>query len=595
MFQRVRTVLVLACTLAMVPAGALAQKIARLELEGALREQPGPMDWLAGGRPTLRSVIDALDETSGKDDIVAVVVRLKDAELNRTQVEELGSMLDMLKKADKKVYVFAENYGPTELLLGSHAFKAVIQSGGEVSFPGMSMQELFLADTFSWIGVKADMVQIGDYKGANEMFVNSAPSKAWDQNINQLLDSLYGTMREEIIAGRRLNNERLDHAMKTAWMCDAQEAIDVGLLDAAVDLPALGEFITGKPDAEWVELDAAPESRLKIDTSNPFGALPALMKALAEPPRQAPKGPAIAVLHVEGPIVDGDSDMGGLFGEESVGSRTMRNALEEIRAEDHIKGVVIRIDSPGGSAVASEVIWQGVRRCAEKKPVWVSVGSMAASGGYYIAVSGDKIYLDPSSIVGSIGVVGGKFAMGGLYDKVKVHVVERSRGPMGDLFNSASPWTPEQLELVKGKMKHTFDLFTQRVALGRKGIDLSKTAGGWLFTGKKAIEMKMADEIGGLSDTIEALGDKLGIDHYEVLDYPGPKSFEELLHDVAGRFGASAPRVGSSGPVMPEMAAVARELIGPRAWPALRDSMAAMMQLRKEPVILALPRAVIVR
>src|SRR5690606_7120002 len=136
--------------------------------------------------------------------------------------------------------------------------------------------------------------------------------------------------------------------------------------------------------------------------------------------------------------------------------------------DDLIKGVIIRINSPGGSATASEVIWRGVQRVAAKKPVWVSVGSMAASGGYYIAVAGDKIYVTPSGIVGSIGVVGGKISMGGLYDLLHVNVVERARGPRADLFSSSQPWTDQQRAFVRDKMAETYDLFTRRVAQGRE-------------------------------------------------------------------------------------------------------------------------------
>src|SRR5437764_13091507 len=137
-------------------------------------------------------------------------------------------------------------------------------------------------------------------------------------------------MRAELKQGRRMSDERLDDAMKRAWMADAQEAVDVGLIDAAIDLPKLGEYITGKDDTEWVDLDAATESSLKLDTSNPFTAIPNLTKSLAEPPRRAPKGDSIAIVHIDGAIGEGDSTPGGLFGEETVGARTIRNALEAV-------------------------------------------------------------------------------------------------------------------------------------------------------------------------------------------------------------------------------------------------------------------------
>jgi protease-4 len=415
--------------------------------------------------------VGAIQDTADDREISSLVLRLKDAELNRTQIEEIGAAMQKVRAGGKKVRLFCESYGPEEVVLGSFADEVLIQQGGEVSLPGMHMEEMYLADTLAWIGVKPDLVQVGPYKGANEQFMNAAPSKEWDQNINQLLDGLYATMRDEVKQGRKLSDERLDAAMKSAWMADAEEAKSAGLIDAAVDLPDLGRRISGKEEPEWAEIEVGEQPKHKFDSGNPFGAMTMLAELLSKKPPHTPTGPTIAVLHVDGVIVDGDSKEGGglLGGEASVGSRTIRNALEEIRSEDQIRGVVVRVDSPGGSATASEVMWQGIRRLAEKKPVWVSVGGMAASGGYYVSVAGDRIYVNPSSIVGSIGVVGGKISLGELYGKVKVHVVERGRGPMSDLFDSDKPWNEQQLAMVRAKMTKTFDQFKDawpRVARG---------------------------------------------------------------------------------------------------------------------------------
>jgi protease-4 len=591
-----RRIVRLAVSLALAAAPALGQdKLGLIELTGSPRERPGDLAWLLGSTdPTLREITSAIEDAASDDKIGTVVIRLKDAELNRTQVEEIGAAIKAAREAGKKVAVYAENYGPPELLLASYATKAIIQTGGEVSLPGLHMEEMYLADTLAWLGVKADMVQIGDYKGADEMFVNAAPSKPWDQNITQLLDSLYGVMRAHLESGRHMSEEQLDKAMQAAWMADADEAVKVGLLDEADDLPALGKALTGKDDPEWVELDVGAEPATKMDSMNPFTALSELAKLITSKPDHTPKGPTIAVLHIDGTIIDGDSSEGGLLGGEgSVGSRTIRNSLEDIRDQADVKGMVVRIDSPGGSAVASEVMWQGIRRVAEKKPVWVSVGSMAASGGYYTAVAGDKIYVSPSSIVGSIGVVGGKMALGGLYDKLKIRVVERGRGPMADLESSVSPWTPDQLNQVRAKMTRTFELFKKRVAMGRKDIDLSKTAGGWLFCGQKAIDMKMADEIGGLDDCIADLADTLKIKDYDVMDYPGPKGIHEILEDLF-KGGVASRRVQSGG-IAADLLATLEQVVGPKAWPNVRASLGSMLLLRDHPVILAMPRALIIK
>ncbi|MFN0131943.1 MAG: S49 family peptidase [Phycisphaerales bacterium] len=573
---------------ALIMSASARDDIGLITIEGTPTERPAPLAWLLGtAEPTLHDIIDAIGigASDGNDHLV---IRLRDASLTATQVQEIGAAIKRARSGGGKVTVFAEGYDATGLLLGSYADSTIIQSGGEVSLPGLFMEEMYLADTLAWIGVKADLVQVGDYKGANEMFVNSAPSKAWDQNINGLLDGLYANLRAELKRGRGLSDERLDSAMKTAWMATADDAIKAGLIDKAVDFPDLGKAVTGGASADWHEVAVGTEGELTMDTGNPLMAMTAMMSLLTKEPPNKAKSPTIAVLHIDGAIVDGDSTEGGFLGSEStVGSRTIRNALESIREQEMIKGVVVRIDSPGGSATASEVIWQGLRRVAAEKPVWVSVGSMAASGGYYIAVAGDTIYVNPSSIVGSIGVVGGKISMGGLYDMLKVKVVGRGRGPMAGMFDTTRPWTPDELAMVRGKMKQTYDLFTSRVSAGRKGIDLDTTAEGRLFTGHVAIERKMADKIGGLEDAVSDLAASLRMESYEVMHFPGAKSIPQLMDEM---FGVSSSRVRAGGGS--DVVAAARMMLGEPAWRDLTRSWSALMQLRREPVVLAMPRTI---
>lgn len=581
---------------AALTAGVRAAEPARIgfvELEGSPAEQPSPLSWMMASdeHPTLRKLVDSLRAAAKNDQLQAIVIRLKDAELNRTQIEEIGAAMSSLREAGKKVHVLAEAYGPSELLLGSYADEIIIQTGGPVTLPGLYMEEMFLADTLSWVGLKAELIQVGDYKGANEKMTRSGPSPAWEANISQLLDSLYGNMRDQLKKGRSMSDGQLDAAMDKAWMAQADDAKEVRLVDSVVDLPELGEHLKKeyKSEIAWDRSVIRAEKSTKMDVGNPF----AIFSMLAKKPDHSPKRETIAVLHINGTIVDGDSSAGGLFGGGgSTGSRTVRNALEEIRGEDLIKGVVVRIDSPGGSATASEVMWQGIRRVAEKKPVWVSVGSMAASGGYYCAVAGDKIYVNPSSIVGSIGVVGGKIAMQGLYEKVKLHVVPRSRGPKAAMFRSTQPWTAEEAAVVRQKMKETYELFTKRVSAGRQGIDLSKTAEGRLFTGNLAVDLKMADRVGGLDTALADLSRSLELEEgeYDVMDYPGPKSFEELIEETFKGFGASSP--AARGPLS-DLAAIAEQTLGANAWKQVRESLEALMQLRDQRVLLVTPRVLV--
>lgn len=570
-----------------------ATKVGLLELEGPLHEEPSPLAWLLGteGHVTLGDAIAAIDKVGDDANYAGLVIRLKDAELNRTQTEELGAAILKARKAGKKVHVFSEAYGTPEFLLASYADETLVQPGAPVMMTGMHAEEMYLADTLAWAGVKADFVQIGDYKGASEQMVNSKPSKAWDQNIDQLLDGLYGNMRATLKANRKLDDAKLDRAFTDLWLADSAGALKAGMADAAIDYPEILSHLD-KLYGREVDLDdgvLAGKKAPGLDTSNPF----AMLSKLSQQPDVKPKKPTIAILHLDGTIVDGDSKAGGLMGGEgSVGSRTIRRMVEDLLDEDLIKGVVVRINSPGGSATASEVIWQGLKKLGAKKPVWVSVGSMAASGGYYSAVGGQKIYVNPSSIVGSIGVVGGRMSLDGVYKMVKVNVVDRSRGPRAEMFRSTTPWTPEEIGIVKAKMTETYNQFTARVSAGRPGIDLAKTAEGRLFTGEKAVALKMADKVGGLNDCIHDLAMELGLDDPAVQHYPGPKSIPEMLQETLGQF-AQAPGVSMPSPLA-SVNAAGEQIFG-KGWSQVREGMLGAMEVRRSPVLLMSPSILIFR
>lgn len=575
---------------------AAGPSVAILEIEGTPTNIPAASSiFVTDESPSLLELVETLDTLAVDDEFAGVLIRLKDPALSATQVEELGSAMRRIRDAGKRVDLFAEGYGTSELLLGSHADRVLMQKGGMVSFPGMYMEEMFLADTLSWVGVRAQLVQVGDYKGANEQMTRTAPSPQWDQNISSLLDGMYGNMRQHIMEGRGLSGPELDEAMKVAWMASGDEAVEVGLIDGEVDLPALPQLLGSAygGDVTWVK-DPYGEDDEKIDFSNPF----ALLGQLGKPSEVTISGPTIAVLHIDGTIIDGDSSEGGLFGGGgSVGSRTVRNAIEEILKEPMIKGVVVRVDSPGGSAIASEVMWQGLDRLKGEKPVWVSVGAMAASGGFYVLSAGDKVFVNPSSIVGSIGVVGGKYSMAELYEKGKVQIVERSRGPMASMFGSSEAWGETELAAIRDRMTQTYDLFTSRVSQGRPGMDLSKTAEGRLFVGSDAVELNMADEIGGLDDAINELAVELDMEDFGVAHYPAPPSFEDMLGNMLGGI-VAAPDLGSrlSNDLAPgALGSVLKGVLGEARYRAAVDSLNGITLLQREPVLLVNPRALIFR
>lgn len=591
LFVLLVSILVLALHAAASPAQE--KRIGWIVIDGPIAERPEPLAWLLGpdAPPTLRDMTASIEAAAAREDIPSLVMHLKDFQSDFSQVLALGAAMDRVRDAGKTVHLFSENYGPMELLLGASADEVIMQRGGMVSFPGLYSEELYLADTLSLVGLQADLIQIGDYKGAADQMARNSASPEWSANIDALLDDLWAQMGERLRKGRRLSEAQWRQVLDRGWSADADLAIELGLVDAAIDVVELKDHVAAAAGTSRITQDLAPEGEgSALDFNNPF----ALLAMLMEEPDHAPTRETIAVIHIDGPIVDGESTDAGLFGGATVGSRTIREALYDIEKEDLVQGVVVRIDSPGGSAIASEIIWQGLRRLAERKPVFVSVGSMAASGGYYIAVGGDRIYVDPASIVGSIGVVGGKIVLGGLFEKIDLGVTPRGRGPHAALLSSTRPWDEAERALVRAEMQNIYELFTRRVTQGRgERVDLAKIAEGRLFTGRQAVANGMADGIRDFDETIAALAAEVGVDEgeYDVMTWPGPRSLMEMLESMMPML--KSPSVAA--PVSPLRTEALRALIGEAAWESVRDALNALVLLRDRRVLLIAPRAIIVK
>ncbi len=574
--------------------------VAYMELDSPIIERDATGGGLFGDADTrtLRQAIASVRGLAEDDDIEGLVLRVRPGfGMNSAQLDEFGDELAAFRASGKPVHVFSDNYGPLEVLLASYADEAILQQGGSVMGPRVYMEEMFLADAMARVGLEPSFVQVGDYKGASEMMANSEPSEAWEENISGLLDSMYANLIERVADGFELDEAGAERALAETFWADGARAKRVGVIDAEIDRMDLRAHLEkrygeGFSFERGVWVQRGPDMP-DFEAMNPFQAFSTLMTMLSnEGQQRATERETIALVYVDGAIVDGESTQGGLLGGASVGAVTIREALAEAERDDNIKGVVLRIDSPGGSATASEVIWQGVRRVVDAgKPVWVSVGSMAASGGYYIAVAGDRVYVTDNSIVGSIGVVGGKIAMGGLYEKLDVNVVPRARGPMANMLSSLEPWDTAQSAMIRQRMTETYDLFVSRVRSGRQGIDISKTAEGRLFMGDQAIALGMADAVGGVEVALADLAGQLGLAEgsYDVFEYPEPMTFEELLSSAIPF--AAAPEMAAK----PVLAGALREVLGEEAWSKVGTAARAMLELRNQPVVLTSPRVLIER
>jgi protease-4 len=541
---------------------------------------------------TIQKLLDRLHRARDDKNLRGVLVTFSaNTEFNLAQAQEIRAAFTELNKAGKRTFAYADGYDTATYVAASGASDVCLLSGGEIMIPGVGIETMYLKGLFDKVGVKADYVQIGEYKGADEQYTRIEPSPESKGELNKVVDSLYDLIVDSISKNRNLTKNQVKSIIDDCIL-SARQARDRKLVDHLVSQDELRELITKELNGDInILANYAEPQREKLDFSNPF----ALLAQMGKKPTTNPSKDVIALIHADGVIVDGEAEDSMFGGRGNVGSENLRKAFRIASKDDSIKAIVLRIDSPGGSALASEVMWQAVHAAAQDKPVIVSVGSMAASGGYYLASAGDYIIADPSAIVGSIGVVGGKFVLTGLFDKLGIGTATFSRGQNSGLFSMNTEWNDRQRRMVQNWMKQTYEQFTERVMTNRKGKikDIDQVARGRIFLARQAMELGMVDEIGGLSDAIKHAAAEVDLKEYEVRTVPASKSVIDML---MGRGGAAddearmpyRPRIELSvDSPLKLMPASARKLI--------LQQLQVIQLLDKRPVMLVSPYVITVK
>lgn len=505
-------------------------KVAFFDLDRPISERPSDFSLFMNADTTsLRSIVDRIHMARDDAAIRAVLVTISpDAQMGLAQAQEIRDALRGVRDAGKKVFVYADAYDTVSYTLASEATNICMMEGGEIEIPGVGFETMFYKGIFDKLGVDPEYIQIGEYKGAEEPYTRTGPSDQLRGQLNKLANGFYDEIVSGISMGRGLSQQQVQQMIDETHL-NGIAAKQRGFVDHLVDEDSLRPLITSELGGKINLIDDYGEPpRDDIDFSNPF----ALFAAMAK--RPAPNGrPALALVYADGVIVDGEGGQSLFSSENEVGSESMRRALRAAGRDSTVKAVVLRINSPGGSALASEVMWQAVRSVAKTKPVIVSVGGMAASGGYYLACSGDTIFADPAAIVGSIGVVGGKFVTKDLFAKIGLGTEIFKEGRNAGLYSSTEPWDDRQKRLVRTWMQETYDLFTKRVMQCRKDkiADIDKVARGRIFTAEQAKEKGMIDQIGGIEDAIDFAANKVKLTpgQYDVRIYPEPRTLADFL------------------------------------------------------------------
>lgn len=512
-----------------VPNGCILE----LDLQSLPPETSGfdPMAFIAGGgRPLLlRQAVAAIHRAAEDTRIAGLIARVQLSAAPPGAVQELREAI-VAFTAVKPSLAWAETYPGTLSYYLASAFREVwMQPSGTVGLIGFATNGLFLRDALDKAGLQAQFIARGEYKSAANMFTQDRYTEAHREADSRLIESLHNQVWQGIAESRRLDVSALDELADRAPLLrdDALSAalIDrVGFRDEAYR--RIGELTDPDADSNPDSDDAPPRLFLsRYAQTREHG--PSL------PGRKAK--PAVAVITVAGPIVGGRGGPGlSPFGRSSAGGDTIAAALREAGADDDVKAVVLRVDSPGGSVSASETIWREVCRVrAAGKPVVASMGSVAASGGYYVAMAAEVIVANPATITGSIGVITGKLVARELKDRLGVGSESLRTNVNADAWSVNSPFTAEQYDMVEAEANLFYDDFVRRVAEARKMSveDVGIVARGRVWTGADAIERGLVDELGGLRTAVRRAKVLAGLDidaTIHLVDYPGSSVLDFL-------------------------------------------------------------------
>jgi len=465
-----------------------------IELKGDIPEREPTRRFLPQQMPFIQKAltVEALNMRlriiAGDPDVKGVVLHLGDLQIALAKAQNIRAAIQRFQRHGKRVIVYAPALDLPRYYIGAAADELVIPESGSFNVKGLASQVVFLKDALARLGISSDLEAIGEYKNAADPLRRSDMSDAHRQVINALLDSFYEDLLAAVAGGRRLAKERVDELIDHApWL--AQETVATGLADALLyedQLP--GHLANGTSHAKIMPWEQAQMS---------------LQRAYNWHGKQA-----IGVISLRGAIVTGDSrdvPVPVPFVGVQAGSDTLARTFRKAEKDPGIAAVVFHVDSGGGDALASDLIWREVKRLREKKPVVAYMGDVAASGGYYVLAAADHIVAQSATLTGSIGVIGGKIVTRGLYDKLSAHweIIKRGRHAIMDLPDD--PYTEEEREKVLAHIQSIYQLFKERVAEGREMAveDVEKIARGRVWTGRQALDIGLVDELGDLQAAID--------------------------------------------------------------------------------------------
>ena len=494
-------------------------------------EPSGVVNQFIESPPTVRSMVDTLRKAKADRRVSGVVLVPTGTSGLWGKIQELREAVVDFKTSKKPIVAYLEYGGEQEYYLASACDKVFLMPASPLDLSGLAMYEVFLRGALDKIGTYPDMLHIGDYKTAANTFTEKTYTPAHKEMAESLTTDLYEQLIRGIAQGRHKSESEVRAIIDRGPLLP-EDAVRLGLVDDV----AYEDQIDDKVNFGGRRMKRVDNEQYRRVSLGALGL---------------DRGPKIAVIYADGTIATGRSSQE--VGSAVVGSDTIVEYIRKARADASIKAIVLRVDSPGGSAIASDVIWREVMISRPSKPIISSMSDLAASGGYYIAMPADVIVAQPGTLTGSIGVVMGKFAMRGTFDKLGINLEATSRGTYAEIYSPEHPFTPEERTKVEEQMQATYDLFVEKAAQARRMTPekIDAIAQGRVWTGRQAKQLGLVDELGGLQRAIAIAKQRAKIDpsaSVQLVVYPPRKSFYEFVSEPFGEHASSPALLSLLGP-----------------------------------------------
>jgi protease IV len=460
-------------------------------------------------------VLNAIEAAKTDKDIKGISILNSSSNLGLAQSKALRDKLNDFKKSSKFIVSYADAFSQKEYYINSVADTIYLNPVGEMDFKGLSTEIMFFKDIQEKSGVKMEVIRHGKYKSAVEPFLENEMSEANREQVSALLQSAWNSIVTDISTSRKITVDTLNSianrlGARTPEMALSKKLIDkIGYEDQYHN--GIRKALKVKKDEDYNQVKIADYA-----------------KKIAQTPQKVDSKDKIAIIYAQGEIQGGKGDV------NIIGEGAMRKALQEARKDDKVKAIVIRVDSPGGSALTSELIWREIEITKKSKPIVVSMGNLAASGGYYIACNANKIIAEPSTITGSIGVFGVLPNMTALSNKIGISTSQVKTHEHSASYSPFRPIDEKFKEVTTESVENIYDTFVSRVAVGRNMTieQVDAIAQGRVWTGAEALKIGLVDKLGGLDIALKEAAVLAKIKKFKTQNYPEfDKSFLEFIND----------------------------------------------------------------